>query len=70
MVQLGRSLELDIIAEGIEDAGQREYLREEGCEGGQGFLFARPLDVTAADAFLSEHWLSGIRESNRGVPVT
>jgi diguanylate cyclase (GGDEF)-like protein len=56
MVQLGKSLELDIIAEGIEEVGQQEYLRGEGCEGGQGFLFARPLDVTAVDAFLSEHW--------------
>ena len=39
----GRS-DLRIVAEGIEDAGQLERLRELGCEFGQGYLFARPAD--------------------------
>ncbi len=47
IVALGRTLGLAIIAEGIEDVGQLEHLRELGCESGQGYLFARPL---AADA--------------------
>jgi EAL domain-containing protein (putative c-di-GMP-specific phosphodiesterase class I) len=42
IVALGRSLDVTIIAEGIEDAGQLRRLRELGCEFGQGFLFARP----------------------------
>ncbi|HTV10636.1 MAG TPA: EAL domain-containing protein [Acidimicrobiales bacterium] len=42
IVQLGRSLNLDTVAEGIEQPRQAEGLRELGCNYGQGFLFARP----------------------------
>jgi diguanylate cyclase (GGDEF)-like protein len=48
VVQLGRSLGLTLVAEGIEDADQHAALVELGCERGQGFHFARPM--TAADA--------------------
>jgi EAL domain-containing protein (putative c-di-GMP-specific phosphodiesterase class I) len=50
IVGLGRTLSLQIIAEGIEQPAQLERLREMGCELGQGFLFARPMpgeDVAA-----------------------
>ena len=43
IIDLGRSLGLDVIAEGIETERQRERLRALGCTVGQGFLFARPL---------------------------
>jgi hypothetical protein len=39
---LGRTLGLQVVAEGIEHAGQLQRLRELGCEFGQGYLFARP----------------------------
>ena len=39
----------------IETEHQRDALRALGCTYGQGFLFARPLDVDAAGAFL-ENW--------------
>jgi EAL domain-containing protein (putative c-di-GMP-specific phosphodiesterase class I) len=42
------------VAEGIEDSVQRERLRAMGCELGQGYLFARPLDAAAVLALLSE----------------
>jgi diguanylate cyclase (GGDEF)-like protein len=42
IVALGRALDLRVVAEGIEHAGQLERLRELGCEFGQGYLFARP----------------------------
>jgi len=44
IVALGRTLGLRIVAEGVEDAGQLDRLREMGCEFGQGYLFARPVD--------------------------
>ncbi|MDR7274621.1 putative bifunctional diguanylate cyclase/phosphodiesterase [Catenuloplanes atrovinosus] len=47
VVQLGRTLRLQTVAEGIETADQWSTLRELGCEYGQGFLFARP--VTAEE---------------------
>jgi diguanylate cyclase (GGDEF)-like protein len=44
IVALGRTLDLRIVAEGIEQAGQLQRLQDLGCEFGQGFLFARPTD--------------------------
>ena len=52
LVQLGKTLEIDTLAEGIEDQAQLATLQREQCDHGQGFLFSRPLDVTAVEAFL------------------
>jgi diguanylate cyclase (GGDEF)-like protein len=52
LVQLGKTLNLGTLAEGIEDRLQLEELRQEDCELGQGFLFARPLDPEAMLSFL------------------
>ncbi|MDP2497382.1 MAG: PAS domain S-box protein [Candidatus Palauibacterales bacterium] len=43
MVTLGRTLEMTVVAEGIETDGQREALEEMTCPLGQGFLFTRPM---------------------------
>jgi EAL domain-containing protein (putative c-di-GMP-specific phosphodiesterase class I) len=53
IVELGRSLSMQVLAEGIEDPAQAELLRAIGCELGQGYLFARPLDAASADAMLT-----------------
>jgi diguanylate cyclase (GGDEF)-like protein len=42
-VDLGRSLDLEIVAEGVESEPQRHALWELGCAAGQGHLFARPM---------------------------
>ncbi len=55
LVQLGRSLELATVAEGIEDEAQLARLRELGCNFGQGYLFAPPLEATALERFLETH---------------
>jgi diguanylate cyclase (GGDEF)-like protein len=52
LVQLGKTLEIETLAEGIEDQIQLETLQREHCDHGQGFLFSRPLDVSAVEAFL------------------
>jgi diguanylate cyclase (GGDEF)-like protein len=52
LVQLGRALGLETIAEGVETDDQQTWLRNEKVDGGQGFLFARPLDVAAVDRLL------------------
>ncbi len=44
IIGLARSLGLDVIAEGIEHESQLHRLIELGCDQGQGFLMARPLD--------------------------
>jgi diguanylate cyclase (GGDEF)-like protein len=53
LVQLGKLLHLETIAEGIETDEQRIFLRSEEVDGGQGFLFARPLDVATVNGLLS-----------------
>ncbi|MDJ0337799.1 GGDEF domain-containing phosphodiesterase [Cryobacterium sp. PH31-O1] len=42
ILRLADALHLDVIAEGIETAGQRDLLREMGCRFGQGYFFSRP----------------------------
>jgi len=44
IVQLGRSLHLDLVAEGIEEAEQAEALLAMGVTSGQGYYYARPLE--------------------------
>jgi predicted signal transduction protein with EAL and GGDEF domain len=53
IVQLGQSLHLDIIAEGIEDAEQARTLVGMGVRAGQGFHFAKPLDEERFAALLA-----------------
>ncbi len=55
LVQLGKALSIETFAEGIEEQHELSLLRDEHCDSGQGFLFARPLDVAATEAFL-ENW--------------
>ncbi|CAG2150004.1 EAL domain-containing protein [Cupriavidus numazuensis] len=43
MVAMAHSLGLTVVAEGVENAEQVEFLREIGCDRGQGFLLARPV---------------------------
>jgi diguanylate cyclase (GGDEF)-like protein len=43
VIELGRNLNLTIIAEGIEDERQAETLRKLGCHEGQGYLYAKPM---------------------------
>src|SRR5580692_1922179 len=52
LVQLGKALHIENLAEGIEDQVQLEALQREHCDHGQGFLFSRPLEVDALEQFL------------------
>jgi EAL domain-containing protein (putative c-di-GMP-specific phosphodiesterase class I) len=54
LVQLGKVLGLEIIAEGVENDEQRTRLKAEEVETAQGFLFGRPLDVEALNRLLTK----------------
>jgi diguanylate cyclase (GGDEF)-like protein/PAS domain S-box-containing protein len=58
LVQLGKVLGLETVAEGVESEDQRRKLEAENVNVGQGFLFARPLDVEAIDQLLETETLS------------
>jgi len=49
---LANHLGLILIAEGIEKSNQVPFLKSIGCDYGQGYLFAKPLDVQAATEYL------------------
>jgi diguanylate cyclase (GGDEF)-like protein len=51
LVELGRALELEIVAEGVESEAQLRLLREERCDSAQGFLFAPPLSRPHLELF-------------------
>jgi diguanylate cyclase (GGDEF)-like protein len=55
IIGLAQSLGLEVIAEGIEHESQLHRLVELGCEQGQGFLMARPLDGPAAESLIAEY---------------
>lgn len=44
MLAMGREMDLDVVAEGVEHAWQTNILSELGCRFAQGYAFARPLD--------------------------
>ena len=53
IIALGQSLDLDVVAEGIELEEQERSLHDLGCRIGQGFLFARPMPSSDLAAFLA-----------------
>jgi diguanylate cyclase (GGDEF)-like protein/PAS domain S-box-containing protein len=59
VVGLGKTLNLEVVAEGIELAEQWHSLRELECELGQGFYFARPMDADATLDYLRGHQPQG-----------
>ncbi len=54
LVQLGKTLSIETLAEGIEQAHELTLLQGESCDSGQGFLFTRPLDAADTEAFLQQ----------------
>jgi diguanylate cyclase (GGDEF)-like protein len=63
VITLGETLQLEIVAEGIESDEQWRGLRDLGCGSGQGFLFAEPMD---ADATLEYLRTAGLRPEPTG----
>jgi EAL domain-containing protein (putative c-di-GMP-specific phosphodiesterase class I) len=54
LIQLGKTLGIQTLAEGVEEHSQASQLRAEGCDLAQGFLFARPLTPDALERFLQD----------------
>ena len=51
IIALARSMGLSVIAEGVELQAQADFLAREGCDAYQGYLFSRPLEREAFEAF-------------------
>ena len=52
VIALGRSLDITVVAEGVETEAQLAMLRSMGCDQAQGFLFARPQNAAAIEQLL------------------
>ena len=64
LVQLGKALSIETLAEGIEQEQELSFLQEAQCDSGQGFLFARPMEAPAVEAFLRS-WLADSTDASR-----
>ena len=54
IIQLGHSLQLTVIAEGVENTEQLTLLKKYGCNEAQGYYFSRPVPAIEAEALLSK----------------
>ena len=54
VIQLGKSLGMQVIAEGVETAEQEAYIIAEGCHEGQGYYYSKPLPARELQAFLKQ----------------
>ncbi|MBW8182727.1 putative bifunctional diguanylate cyclase/phosphodiesterase [Shewanella nanhaiensis] len=54
ILAMAKSLEMKVVAEGIEDEQQAQFLQSHGCEFGQGYLFSRPVTAEAFTQLLME----------------
>ncbi len=55
VISLGQSLRKTVVAEGVENQAQFDFLRYQGCHEFQGYLIARPLPAAELSAWLAHH---------------
>jgi diguanylate cyclase (GGDEF)-like protein len=53
IITMAQSLKLDVVAEGVENQEQLDFLRARGCAAAQGFFFSRPLPAEAVRSMLA-----------------
>ncbi len=65
IISMGNSLNLKVIAEGVETEGQFEMLKERHCDEMQGYLFSRPVPVTAVEGLLRDGLAKRVGKSDK-----
>jgi len=59
VVKLGQDLSMEVVAEGVENAGMARALQDLGCDYGQGFGYAPALSAQEAEVYLNESYVDG-----------
>jgi c-di-GMP-specific phosphodiesterase len=59
VVKLGQDLDMEVVAEGVENAGMARQLLSLGCDYGQGFGYAPALSAQEAEVYLNESYVDG-----------
>jgi EAL domain-containing protein (putative c-di-GMP-specific phosphodiesterase class I) len=54
VVAMARTLEITVVAEGVENEEQRRQVISLGCNAAQGFLFGRPVDAAKVPRLVDE----------------
>ncbi len=68
IINLGRSLHLETVAEGVETEFQLQMLKDKGCTYAQGYLLSRPVDTESAFKLLQQHRIA-LPGSSEGNPA-
>ncbi len=63
VVEIGKSLALTVVAEGVETDLQRRLLVEQGCHVAQGYFFARPMPAADLERWIREHSQVGLERT-------
>ncbi len=62
IIAMGRSLDLDVVAEGVESENHLTFLREQRCEVMQGYLIGAPMTAAELAVWMQSHWLTSVWE--------
>ena len=62
IIAMGRTLNMKIVAEGVESEEQKAFLTENGCDVAQGFCLSNPLSVKQMNDWLSENYAGTYQE--------
>jgi diguanylate cyclase (GGDEF)-like protein len=66
LIELGRTLGIQTLAEGVEDSEQLAHLQMEHCDLGQGYLFARPMPPDTVPSLFTQRSRAGTERSRAG----
>jgi EAL domain-containing protein (putative c-di-GMP-specific phosphodiesterase class I) len=69
ILALGRTLQFEVVAEGVETAEQLTFLALENCSTIQGYYFAHPMTASVAEAFIEQYNMGERVGEEAGLPV-
>ncbi len=68
IISMAQNIGVGVVAEGVEDSSQLDYLNSAHCMGAQGFMFSRPIAADQAWSFLQRHFNKNTDETTPQQP--